>query len=355
MPRSCPRCLREIPEDARVCPFDGIPLDGHEVSTPGPRAFPGFQTRVTRFTGCVLKGRYIVHGFVSKGATARVYLAEDIETQTAVAVKMFAPTVALEELMKSRFLREAEVLKRIDHPNVVRVFDIGEQGDAPFLVMEALKGETLGERLARVGPLPLDVTLRWVRAAAEGLAATHKAGIIHRDVKPDNIFLVKGEQGDEIKLIDFGMARFEQEPQSAQGVVMGTAQYMAPEQIVCEPVDERTDVYALGVTMFRMLTGHLPFDVELGTDLLGHQLFSPAPPPSWLDEDLDPRFECLILSAMRKARNNRYPNMEAFLQELQREEPQGWPIRTVPDLYAPETDAGREASKFLEARFRLPA
>jgi eukaryotic-like serine/threonine-protein kinase len=200
---------------------------------------------------------------------------------------------------------------------------------------------------------------------------------VHRDVKPDNLFLV-GENGSDdvtVKVIDFGMAKVPRSTGSSAGFVLGTLEYMAPEQIVSESVDGRTDVYGLGVVMFRMFTGHLPFDVsiepsrsarrpghhEVGTDLLGHQLFSPAPPPSWLDEGLDPMIERVILSAMRKRPENRYQTMAAMLDDLERAAhlreggPHGHPLVRLPDVFEPETDRGKEAERFLSSRFKIPA
>jgi serine/threonine-protein kinase len=360
MPKSCPRCHRPIEAAWKFCPFDGFEIvdDGANQEagdTPPIGEYPGFSPRATRFTGAVVGGRYRIVGFVNKGATARVYLAEDLESRDIVAVKLFAPTVREAAAMRERFLREAEALRAIDHPNVVRVLDAGELDGAPYLVMEALRGETLAAVLERTPILPDDVALRYVREAASALAAAHRTGVIHRDVKPENMFLVRN--GDEVtlKVIDFGMAKVPRDgTSSVEGLVMGTVQYMAPEQIISEPVDARTDIYALGVVLFRMLTGHLPFDVEMGTDLLGHQLFSPAPPPSWLDDDLDPNVERVILCAMRKDPDNRYPTMECFLEDLARERAEGWPMMRQPDVYEPMTDPGREAAKFLSTQFRRP-
>lgn len=351
MTKRCPRCRRELPDHTKFCPFDGSELDETIASDRVLGNFGGFEPKETRITGALLKGRYKVIGFVSKGATARVYLAEDAETGGVVAVKMFAPAVREREQMRERFLREADALRAIDHPNVVRVLDAGEVDSAPYLVMEALLGETLGARLERTGALEPTIALRYARQAAAGLAAAHRAGVIHRDIKPDNIFLI---DGDTLKLIDFGMAKVAHEGASSAEMIMGTVQYMAPEQIVSESVDPRTDVYALGVVLFRMLTGHLPFDVEVGTDLLGHQLFSPAPPPSWLDDDLDPKVEQVILAAMRKDPDNRYPSMDAFLEDLQRDTPRGSPLTKRPDVYTPSSEAGREAARFLSSQFRIP-
>jgi serine/threonine protein kinase len=353
MTRSCPRCSRAVADEWAFCPFDGSPLDPQHPGHQRAAKLAGFEPRFTRLSGRLLRGRYQIDSYVSKGATAHVYLANDFDNGDVVVVKMFDPSVREREAMRRQFAEEAVALRAIDHPNVVRVFDSGEVDGAPFVVMEALRGQTLGDHLAAVGTLDEREALRIAREAGEGLAAAHRARVVHRDVKPDNLFLV-GEQR-KVKVIDFGMAKIEgsSEP-STEDLVMGTVQYMAPEQIVSEHVDARTDVYALGVVLFRALTGHLPFDVEHHPDMLGHQLFSPAPPPSWLQDDLDPNVERVILSAMRKNPDNRYPTMDAFLDDLARTVPEGWPLRASPDLYQPVTEIGRTAAQILSDRFGLP-
>jgi len=359
MPKSCPRCHHDLDAAWKFCPFDGSVIVEDEEDAPPPstnreiiETFEGFSPRATRFSGAIVGGRYRIVGFVNKGATARVYLAEDLERPTEiVAIKLFAPVVRERQAMREQFLREADALRAIDHENVVRVLDAGELDGAPYVVMEALRGETIGNVLERTPVLPDETALRYFREAASGLAAAHRVGVVHRDVKPDNLFLVRSGNETKLKVIDFGMARVRDSGTNPEGLVMGTVQYMAPEQIVSEPVDPRTDIYGLAVVLFRMLTGHLPFDVELGTDLLAHQLFSPAPPPSWLDDDLDPNIERVILCAMRKHPDNRYPTMEAFLEDLARERSEGWPMLKRPDVYEPMTDQGTEAAKFLGIQF----
>lgn len=360
MPKSCPRCLRVLPADTAFCPHDGaslVPLDPADARA---ARFAGFAAKATRFTGAVLDGRWQIHGFVDRGATARLYIAEDLVEAGVVMIKMFAPYASQEvadplhaAIIRERFLDEAWALSAIGHPNVVRILDIGERDRAPYLVIEALRGESLGALLARRGALDTQTALRIAREIAAGLAAAHAARVIHRDIKPDNVYLV----GDDaaVKVIDFGMAKIlGSGPSVEDELVMGTAQYMAPEQIVSEEADARTDVYALGVLLFRMLTGHLPFDIDGGLhlDVLGHHLFSPAPPPSWLDDDIDPAVEAVILSAMRKDPRNRYPSMQALLEDLSRARPEGVPLSAEPDVYEPSTTAGRQAAERLVKRFR---
>ncbi len=319
-----------------------------------------FRPSESQLTGMVLKDRYRVHGYLTRGATARVYLAEDVQENIPVALKMLAPESNRSHELSVRLLREAEALRGIDHPNVVRVLDTGETSSGvPYLVLEALPGETLGDYLRRQGTPPFEVSLELVRQAAQGLCAAHRAGIVHRDVKPDN-FVLLGPTGDPygLKLIDFGMAKVDGTGgTSGTHTILGTVEYMAPEQILAEAVDARTDVYALGVVMFRLFTGHLPFETSLPADLLRHQLFSSLPPPSWLEESLDERLERMILTATRKHPANRYASMQQLLDDLDAligvtaAEVSERPPPISPDLYAPSTARGSEALGILAEKF----
>jgi len=308
----------------------------------------------------LLGDRYKVHGYLTRGATARVYLAEDLLDGTPVAVKMLATESSKTAELLPRLLREADALRGIDHPNVVKVLDTGKTaGDVPYLVLEALPGETLGDYLRRQGTPPFELSLALVRQAAQGLCAAHRAGIVHRDVKPDNFVLVgPTTEPYGLKLIDFGMAKLDDSSgNSGTHTILGTVEYMAPEQILAEPVDARTDVYALGVVMFRLFTGHLPFETSQPADLLRHQLFSGLPPPTWLCEDLDARLERMILAAARKHPQNRYASMQELLSDLDvligvsPGEVSDRPMPVTPDVYAPSTERGSEALMILAEKF----
>ncbi len=250
---------------------------------------------------------------------------------------------------KTRFVREAQAAMAIEHPNVVRVIDFGERENGQhFLIMEHLSGESVGAYVEREGALPVHVAWMAIRDAARGLAAVHELGIVHRDVKPDNLVLV-GEIGapTSVKVIDFGLARTQSKTRlTGVGTVLGSSYYIAPEQIVGEPVDARTDVYSLGATAYRMLTGALPFDTPVLRDLLVAQLQQVAPrlpEASGLG-----RFDAIVASALRKRPENRYGTMEALLEDVERagtegEGPRGAPLVHEPDTFEPTTDIGRAA------------
>ena len=307
----------------------------------------------------MLAGRYQVRGFLERGAHARIYLAEDLLTRAPVALKILSPETALSAEFRLRLLREGQAMKAISHPNVATVIETGETEEGvPFLAMEALLGETLGDYVRRE-PIPHDTALILLRQAAAGLSAAHRAGIVHRDVKPDN-FLLLGPPGEPygLKVIDFGLAKlWDLNEESGAHNILGTAEYMSPEQILVEHVDERSDIYSLGVVMFRVFTGHLPFESVGQADLLRHQLFSTVPPPSWLNEALDPRVDQIVQIATRKHRENRYRTMDELIVDLETllgmetRDLAPKPLSVAPDAYLPSTDTGREAVTLLAEKF----
>ena len=322
--------------------------------------FADFSATESTRSGALIAGRYLVKGFLTRGATARVYLAEDMTTKSPVALKILAPETALSPEFRVRLLREAEAMKAISHANVATVIEAGETEEGvPFMAMEALLGESLGEYLRREVSIPFDTALILLRQAALGLAAAHRAGIVHRDVKPDN-FLLLGPPGEPygLKVIDFGLAKlWNSDEESGAHNILGTAEYMSPEQILVEEVDARSDIYSLGVVMFRVFSGHLPFESVGQADLLRHQLFSSVPPPSWLNEGLDPRIDQVVEIATRKHRENRYTTMDELIVDLEvllgmeSRALAPRPLVVEPDAYLPTSETGREAAALLASKF----
>jgi serine/threonine-protein kinase len=303
----------------------------------------------------------MILGFPRPGAPARVYLAVYCVTTGVVAILVPPPAAARTPAPRAGVSREARAGPRVRHPNVVKVLGDGvTPWGLPYVVMEALTGDPLDAFLRKKGRVELDLALEIVREAAYALSAAHDAGVVHRDVKPGNLFVrFESDGAVSVKLLDFGLAKlWLDEPEDEDPhTVLGTIEYMAPEQIVVESVDARADLYSLGVVLFRLVTGHLPFETDAGPMVLRHQLFSPVPPPSWLDEGMDPRVEALILNATRKHPDNRYPTMAAFVADLEailehadREVGRRPHVRT-PDVYVPTTERGREALRVLSQKF----
>ncbi len=235
-------------------------------------------------------GPYEILEPLGAGGMGEVYKAKDTRLDRTVAVKVLPAGLAADPQLKARFEREAHAISALAHPNICTLYDVGEQDGQTFLVMEHLVGQTLADRLKK-GSLPLDKALDVATQIADALAAAHKQGIIHRDLKPANVMLTK----TGARLLDFGLARLtthgeqpavgsltsaptEQEPLTGAGTVMGTLPYMAPEQVEGKPADARTDLWALGLILYEMLTGHRAFEASTPTSLVGAILErEPAP------------------------------------------------------------------------------
>ena len=220
------------------------------------------------------RGRYRVVRMLGDGAMAKVVLAQDGELDRAVAVKVLDEQLAQDPSFRARFAREARVAASLSHPNVVTVFDVGEAERRPFIVMEFVEGRTLDKRLRDEGALPADEVVRVGRQVASGLEHAHANGLVHRDLKPSN--LIEREDGT-VKIADFGIARsVDATALTEEGTIVGTAAYLAPEQAEGGAVSPRTDLFALGVVLFELLTGRQPWKVDSLAALAGRR---EAPPP----------------------------------------------------------------------------
>jgi eukaryotic-like serine/threonine-protein kinase len=309
----CPRCHRRYEAGAAYCSYDGDQLtDRSEIEL--------IDAQPSSENGAVYGKRYIVRGLLGGGSMGRIYLAENAFSHEPVAIKVLEHREAKLEDPRARFLREARTIEALEHANIVRLLDAGTRPDgAPYLVMEYLYGESLGTRLKKNGRLEPREALWTAHQVAGALAAAHSAGVIHRDVKPDNVFLV-GELGNPhgLKLVDFGLARLSgASALTAMGVTVGTLAYMAPEQAVRDATGPRTDIYALGVMMYRMVSGKLPFEGS-DFDTLAQHVVTPARPLPELVPGIDPRIEAIVSTAMRKLPRNRYSTASELVEDLER-------------------------------------
>jgi serine/threonine protein kinase len=251
------------------------------------------------------------------GGMGVVYLAEDLQLQRRVALKVMLPTLAVSPSNRERFLREARAAAAIEHEHIVPIFQVGEDRGVPYLAMPFLKGETLEDRLQREGALPVSEVLRIGRETAEGLAAAQERQLIHRDIKPANL-LLEGDKG-RVKILDFGLARGASDNAhlTQQGAIIGTPAYMAPEQAGSKPVDGRADLFSLGCVLYRMATGQLPFQGEdtLST-LMAVASHRPVPP-----QQLEPRLpfplDQLILRLLEKAPDRRASSAREVVAALE--------------------------------------
>ena len=255
--------------------------------------------------GMTLAGRYVVEAEVGRGGMGVVYRAHDRELGETVALKVIAPHLASDPQVTERFRREVGASRKVTHPNVVRLFDLGQADGHLFYSMEWFHGRSLEDRLSRNAALPLSEARRIFLAVCDGLEAAHQVGVVHRDLKPGNILVA---DDGAVKLIDFGLASAAGSVGlTATGLLIGTPAYMAPEQVRGGPQDERTDLYAFGVVLYRALTGVLPFDGK-NPIAMGFAHVSETPkPPRALRPELPAEAEALILRAMAKEPRERFP------------------------------------------------
>jgi serine/threonine protein kinase len=295
-------------------------------------------TPLTRFqTGDKLAGRYQVVRFIARGGMGEVYEADDLMLSTRIALKTLAATVSDDPQAIRRLKLEVNLARRITHPNVCRIFDIGVHetggpgGGFLFITMELIDGISLGQRLREQGPLTAEAAYPIIEAMVAALAAAHKAGIVHRDFKSDNVMVAPPfhEGGTpRVVVMDFGLARA-----SVPGLpsisttfdsrsLVGTLAYMAPEQVQGKQVTTQTDIYALGVTMYEMTTGELPFVAESAIEAASLRLGVDPRAPSEIARGLDPRLEAVILKCLAREPEQRFAAVEEVAAALRRTMPQ---------------------------------
>jgi serine/threonine-protein kinase len=271
--------------------------------------------------GQIIGGKYLLEARVGEGGMGSVWRARNLSLEIAVAVKVVSGTSDLES-MRARLVREARTAARIRHPAIVQIFDVGEtaQGD-PFIVMELLEGQTLGELLDAEMRLPAGEAVRLLLPIADALHAAHARGLVHRDVKPDNVFIVRDGAQIQPKLVDFGIVKFEGAKErhdqiTERGTFVGTPAYMSPEQARGrDDLDRSTDIWAFAVTLFESVTGHVPFEAENYNALLRSIVEDPAPSLSSFGVD-DERLASIAATGLAKDPKQRWPSMQAFAAAL---------------------------------------
>ncbi|MFL5608793.1 MAG: serine/threonine-protein kinase [Gemmatimonadaceae bacterium] len=292
----CPQCGTEFETSVRFCPSDGTALR--------PK---GSDSLVGR----VLAERYHILKRIGEGGMGRVYLGEHVKMNRQCAIKVMSPALVNDHESAARFAREASSAARIIHPNVAAVFDYGESDGLVYLVMEYVDGEPLSRVMAREAPLSLDRSVDLARQIADGLGSAHELGIVHRDLKPDNILITRNKNGREVaKVVDFGIAKVVKENASdaltRTGLVIGTPEFMSPEQLLGDPIDARSDLYALGCIVHLMLTASPPFSASTREQMIKRRLTEDAPHIQQLDAGLPDSLDRIVVRLLARNPVERY-------------------------------------------------
>jgi serine/threonine-protein kinase len=260
-------------------------------------------------------GRYRIQRKLGAGGMADVYLAEDQELGRRVAIKILNGRHANDDQFIERFRREAKNAAALNHPNIVSIYDRGEAEDTYYIAMEFLDGRTLKELVVSRGAAPINVAIEYARQILSALRFAHRHGIVHRDIKPHNV-LVDAE--GRVKVTDFGIARAGTSQMTETGSIVGTAQYLSPEQARGGEVDPRSDLYSLGVVLYELLTGKTPFDGETPVEIAMKHLSNAPKPPSKLRPDVTPELDTVVLRALAKNPDDRYQSADEMEADLER-------------------------------------
>jgi serine/threonine protein kinase len=304
----CPLCGKEYSDTTTLCTLDAAVL----------------ERLVDPLLGQTLAEKYLIEELIKRGGMGAVYRGKHVMMDKTVAVKVLRPALAGDDVVVARFSREAKAASRISHPHAVSVTDFGEsENGVVFLVMEYLDGRTLKEIIRSEGPLQLGRILEIVRQVAGALDAAHQQGVIHRDLKSDNIMLSQTNGGDWAKVLDFGIAKIQQ-PEgvrdndiTAANLVIGTPQYMSPEQCSQSgPIDARSDVYSLGVILFEMLAGRVPFTGDSPTVIMMKQVQDDPPPVGELRPDVPASVGSVVKKALAKQPIDRFQTAGELYEAL---------------------------------------
>jgi serine/threonine protein kinase len=330
--RVCPQCGSRFPPNFRVCPHDATPLEegtGSEVDDP--------------LLGQVLAGSYELSQVIGEGGMGRVYEARHTRLRNKrYAIKIMLDEFARQPDLVARFQREAEAASYLGHPNVVGVYDVHRTDDGrPYIVEELLEGRELGEVLVAEGKLDATRAVRIARQVCLGLAAAHERGIVHRDMKPENVYLVGDEDDPIAKVLDFGISKLEDTSDglTKTGMVIGTPAYMAPEQATGMKVDYRADIYAVGAILYRAIGGQKPYDGMDATATLTALLTQDPPRLRTLEPTVPEGLEMIIQKAMSREPRDRYQSMVDFEADLRDYDPLG-------SLPAPASSGGPATGGF---------
>jgi len=320
----CPKCNFENPDDLSFCGKCATRLPSPE----GIEVTETLETPKEELTrGTTLANRYEIIEELGKGGMGRVYRVEDTKLKQEIALKLIKPEIAKDKKTIERFRNELKLARNIRHKNVCGMFDLGEAEGAHFITMEYVRGEDLKSLVRRIGQLPIGKSISISKQICDGLVEAHRLGVVHRDLKSNNIMI---DKDGNARIMDFGIARLVKEKGiTGEGVVIGTPEYMSPEQAEGEELDQRSDIYSLGVILYEMVTGRVPFERDTALGIaMKHKSETPKDPKT-VKADIPYELSRLILTCLEKRKDNRFRSAEELLSELKKiVEPEGKKIIT---------------------------
>jgi serine/threonine-protein kinase len=333
MAMRCPTCGTQYGDEARFCTKDGARLAAADTSVratavrhpdaPPPASAGGSATSFANMAGQVLDRRYHIVKKVGEGGMSYVYLARDVSTEQRYAIKILSPSLAKDETAMARLRREAALGIRLAHPNVCHIVRMGETEEGlAYVVMPFVEGEILSDRNYRVGQTTLADTAKFITEIADGLQVAHALGIVHRDLKPENIMICRKADGTEFAVVmDFGLAKErkasgELQKLTATGIILGTPEFMSPEQLRGKPLDPRTDIYSLSLMTYEMLTGKLPFEGNSQQAMMIARLRNDPIPARNRRPDLPEKLDAVLLKGMAREAGDRHATAPEFAAAL---------------------------------------
>jgi len=312
MTTSCPKCQHENPDDTVFCGKCGTKFDAGEEIPVHTETIEAPREDLT--TGSTFAGRYQIVEELGKGGMGKVYKAQDTEIKEKVALKLIKPEISLDKKTIERFQNELKFARKIGHRNVCRMYDLNKEEGSYYITMEYVSGEDLKSFIRRSEKLTVGKAISLAKQICDGLAEAHRLGVVHRDLKPGNIMI---DKDGNAKIMDFGIARsLGEKGITGAGVMIGTPEYMSPEQVEGKETDQRSDIYALGVILFEMVTGRVPFEGDMALSIaVKHKTEEPKDPKEYnaqLPEDLSG----LILRCLAKEKDKRYQSADEVRSEL---------------------------------------